>query len=278
MLAAGELREQVAAQLDHLLASPELDARGPRSTLWIAANYRNGQRTPARNRFWSQLTDRYLARQQSVTRDGRAALLTAGVPGAGKSDAVATLGLVDDGWRRLDSDIVKDYLIEDLAATAARALPVLTLTVYDSTGPATVTETSRRHSGVLQPSSARSEGPSPRGGPWPRYSTELQAAVQPELLGEPRQVGRVGLVLDHRRPEGAQPPCMRCGPSRLFVVDMRGERREGVPVQAAIRARLTDRLDAALLGLQQGHRPVQVAGCGVEVRRGGRGGSERRRR
>jgi hypothetical protein len=41
-------------------------------------------------------------------------LLTAGVPGAGKSRAVDQLGVVDDGWRRLDADVVKDYLIEDL--------------------------------------------------------------------------------------------------------------------------------------------------------------------
>lgn len=116
MLAAGELRAQVAAQLDRLLGLPELDARGPRASIMIAANYYRGQRTPARDRLWSQMTDRYLARQPAVTREGRAALLTAGVPGAGKSSAVAQLGGVDEGWRRLDADIVKDYLVEDVTA------------------------------------------------------------------------------------------------------------------------------------------------------------------
>jgi hypothetical protein len=27
---------------------------------------------------------------------------------------VARLGVVDDGWRRLDADVVKDYLLQDL--------------------------------------------------------------------------------------------------------------------------------------------------------------------
>jgi len=44
-------------------------------------------------------------------------LLTAGVPGAGKSSVVSQLGLVDEGWRRLDADVVKDYLLEDLVVT-----------------------------------------------------------------------------------------------------------------------------------------------------------------
>jgi len=47
---------------------------------------------------------------------GEAALLTAGVPGAGKSRAIDQLGVVGEGWRRLDADVVKDYLIEDLVA------------------------------------------------------------------------------------------------------------------------------------------------------------------
>lgn len=27
---------------------------------------------------------------------------------------MARLGVVDDGWRRLDADVVKDYLLQDL--------------------------------------------------------------------------------------------------------------------------------------------------------------------
>jgi len=62
------------------------------------------------------MVERYLARQSAVTREGRAALLTAG-PGAGKSSVVSQLGLVDEGWRRLDADVVKDYLLEDLVVS-----------------------------------------------------------------------------------------------------------------------------------------------------------------
>jgi len=63
------------------------------------------------------MAERYLARQSAVTREGRAALLTAGVPGAGKSSVVSQLGLVNEGWRRLDADVVKDYLLEDLVVS-----------------------------------------------------------------------------------------------------------------------------------------------------------------
>lgn len=55
---------------------------------------------------------RYLARQSDVLREGKAALLTAGPPGAGKSAALDQFGLAACGWRRLDADIVKEYLIE----------------------------------------------------------------------------------------------------------------------------------------------------------------------
>lgn len=117
MMPAGGLRARVAAQLDRMLWSADLDARGPRASVMIAANYRHGARTPARERLWSGMAERYLARQSAVIREGRAALLTAGVPGAGKSSVVSQLGLVDEGWRRLDADVVKDYLLEDLVVT-----------------------------------------------------------------------------------------------------------------------------------------------------------------
>lgn len=40
------------------------------------------------------------------------------------------LGLVDDGWRRLDADIVKDYLLQDLIA-AGDVEDVLALSLAD---------------------------------------------------------------------------------------------------------------------------------------------------
>jgi hypothetical protein len=100
---AGGLRARVAAQLEGMLGSAELDARGPRASVMLTANYRHGARTPVRERLWSGMVERYLARQCAVIREGRAALLTAGVPGAGKSSVVSQLGLVDEGWRRLDA-------------------------------------------------------------------------------------------------------------------------------------------------------------------------------
>jgi len=44
-----------------------------------------GMAAPAHRELWRDLRARYLARQANVAREGRAALLTAGVPDAGKS-------------------------------------------------------------------------------------------------------------------------------------------------------------------------------------------------
>lgn len=111
-----ELREQVARQLDELLSGP-LATNGPRATIQLARYFlRDDNPTIERDRLWDQIEERYLALQAGVALDGRAALLTAGAPGAGKSTAVARLRLVGDGWRRLDADIVKDYLVQELVA------------------------------------------------------------------------------------------------------------------------------------------------------------------
>lgn len=112
---ADDLRETVAAELTELLAyDGPLSPTGRRSTVMQPQNFQRADLTPARRELWRDLRGRYLARQPNVAREGRAALLTAGVPGAGKSRAVDQLGVVDDGWRRLDADVVKNYLIEDL--------------------------------------------------------------------------------------------------------------------------------------------------------------------
>jgi len=88
------LTDQLAFHLgqagEHDQQSPELDARGPRASIMIAANYLRGQRTQARERLWLQMTDRYLLRQPAVTREGRA--------GAGKSYVVSDRRLRT--WRR----------------------------------------------------------------------------------------------------------------------------------------------------------------------------------
>ncbi len=112
---ADDLRERVAAELTERLAyDGPLSPSGARSTVMAPQNFRHGAVTPARLKLWQDLRSRYLARQPNVVREGRAALLTAGVPGAGKSRAVDRLGVVDQGWRRLDADVVKDYVVEDL--------------------------------------------------------------------------------------------------------------------------------------------------------------------
>lgn len=117
---ADELRAKVAAELTDLLAyDGPLSPTGSRSTVMQPQNFRRADLTPARRELWRDLRGHYLARQHSVTREGRAALLTPGVPGAGRSRAVDQLG-VDEGWRRLDADVVKDYLIEDLVGRLRR--------------------------------------------------------------------------------------------------------------------------------------------------------------
>ncbi len=112
---ADDLRARVAAELTDLLAyDGPLSPSGSRSTMMAPQNFRHGDVTPARRELRQELRGRYLARQPNVVMEGQAALLTAGVPGAGRSRAVERLGVVDEGWRRLDADVVKDYLLEDL--------------------------------------------------------------------------------------------------------------------------------------------------------------------
>jgi len=80
---ADDLREHVAAELTELLAyDGPLSPSGTRSTVMAPQNFRHGAVTPTRRELWQELRGRYLARQPNVVRDGRAALLTAGVPGA----------------------------------------------------------------------------------------------------------------------------------------------------------------------------------------------------
>ncbi|MEE2062276.1 zeta toxin family protein [Rhodococcus artemisiae] len=43
----------------------------------------------------------------------RCSIVTAGVPGAGKSTAIGSRGLAGRGWRVLDADRIKDHLIRD---------------------------------------------------------------------------------------------------------------------------------------------------------------------
>ncbi|HEY5881224.1 MAG TPA: AAA family ATPase [Nakamurella sp.] len=123
-----DLREQVAQVIENeLMPGGLLDINGPYSTVNLYQF--NGAITAARARFREQAVTDYLARQGQVDQDRRAAILTAGVPGAGKSTAMTRRGLAGAGWRILDADIMKDLILQEEFRTGnyqahlARILP-----------------------------------------------------------------------------------------------------------------------------------------------------------
>ncbi|OKH85772.1 hypothetical protein EB75_15885 [Mycobacterium sp. ST-F2] len=76
------------------------------------------QDDPRRALVRKRIVNDYLNRTGTPSRDG-VAVITAGVPGAGKSEAVnAVLGTSMSQYRRLDADVVKDDLLEDAVACA----------------------------------------------------------------------------------------------------------------------------------------------------------------
>ena len=62
----------------------------------------------------ARVTRRYRATSGPVVREGAAAIVTAGPPGAGKSTVMGTAPLT--GFRRIDPDEIKDLLLEEGAA------------------------------------------------------------------------------------------------------------------------------------------------------------------
>lgn len=129
--AGDELRARVAAELE-ALAGPggELSTNSPRATVAAAVNYHRGRPTVEREDFRAEVKAAFLGRQRSVRREGKAALLTAGPPGAGKSSALNQFGLTDDGWRRLDADVLKEFIVDD-AARSGRYDDVLSFQLAD---------------------------------------------------------------------------------------------------------------------------------------------------
>lgn len=101
-----QLRDKVAEQLA-VMSQPngELHTKSRRSTntLYVAA--------PARRAFRKKVIASYLDLEPEPPREGRSAVLTAGPPGAGKSTLLQAHAELQ-GYRRLDSDVVKDLLIE----------------------------------------------------------------------------------------------------------------------------------------------------------------------
>ena len=97
----------MAAELATLSQSSGLlDTRSPRRTSELYAV------SPARVKFRKELIERYLQIGDAPSCDGRSAVLTAGPPGAGKSTLLALFADELEGFRQLDADVVKDFLIE----------------------------------------------------------------------------------------------------------------------------------------------------------------------
>jgi hypothetical protein len=68
---------------------------------------------PDRVRFQRRLLDDLKAESAGdIKRDGLAALVTAGPPGAGKSTTIKKMHLAGDGWRVIDADDIKARLLE----------------------------------------------------------------------------------------------------------------------------------------------------------------------
>ena len=101
-----EMRDEVAGQLAvKSQVDGELHTKSRRSTriLYAAA--------PARLAFRRDVIAQYLELEPDPPREGLSAVLTAGPPGAGKSTLLREK-IELQGYRRLDSDVVKDLLIE----------------------------------------------------------------------------------------------------------------------------------------------------------------------
>lgn len=121
----GDLRARTAAALDTLCApTGVLHAAGARASFRLYAD-------DARRRLTKdRIVEAYLAEQSDIIREGRCAVVTAGVPGSGKSTAMRERGLAEHGWRILDADRIKDHLIRE-ALTAGIYDDLLALQLPD---------------------------------------------------------------------------------------------------------------------------------------------------
>lgn len=102
-----------AAMLEHLC-----EPGGPLDRNGAAASHIRHRDDAQRRRTVDRIVEHYLAEQDAVVCGGQfCAIATAGVPGAGKSTSIERNGLTGRGWRVLDSDRIKDYLIRDALDT-----------------------------------------------------------------------------------------------------------------------------------------------------------------
>lgn len=106
---AADPRAATAAALERMCGrGGVLDQHSP------AASHRLHADNPQRRRTLDRIIESYLAEQDNVVLGGQfCAIATAGVPGAGKSTSIERNGLAGQGWRVLDADRVKDYLIRE---------------------------------------------------------------------------------------------------------------------------------------------------------------------
>lgn len=105
------LRDEVAAQLSALTAADAIAGlRSARTT------HRFYAADPRRRQIRQGIIDRYLDTSGNPGCDGQSVIITAGVPGAGKSTAVTAQVPDPESYRELDADIVKDYLLEQAVA------------------------------------------------------------------------------------------------------------------------------------------------------------------
>lgn len=65
-----------------------------------------------RIRFHNNLVEDYIAGLPKSNGDGRAVVITAGPPGAGKSTEIERLGFAKEGWKVIDSDVIKTRLLQ----------------------------------------------------------------------------------------------------------------------------------------------------------------------
>ena len=105
---SGAPRKKTERRLNELTAPNGLiTPSSPSATVKIYKPYDR-----ARRKFRQEIIDSYMSDSADVGKDGLAAIVTAGPPGAGKSTKIEHLDESISGYRRLDADKIKDVLLD----------------------------------------------------------------------------------------------------------------------------------------------------------------------